>query len=58
MEGGTMKIPCTTCSLDLKTYKIYDKNNDNGIYSRINTLGRNRMEFGNYVLELVSPNAT
>ena len=21
-----MKIPCTTCSLDLKTYKIYDKN--------------------------------
>ena len=47
-----MKIPCTTCSLDLKTYKIYDKNNDNGIYSRINTLGRNRMEFGNYVLEI------
>ena len=26
MEGGTMKIPCTACSLDLKTYKIYDKN--------------------------------
>ena len=21
-----MRIPCTTCSLDLKTYKIYDKN--------------------------------
>lgn len=28
------------------------------INRQFNTLGRNRMEFGNYVLELVSPNAT
>ena len=28
------------------------------INKHFNTLGRNRMEFGNYVLELVSPNAT